>query len=161
MSGLDGIDPHWLWLAGGLLLATAEVIAPGFFLIWLALAALITGVAAWLVPMAAWAQVALFAELAIVEALIVRRWLRDHRHAEPIDPLLNDRTARLVGETVAVTQAITGGSGRVRLADGEWIARGADAAAGSQVRIVGSEGSALIVEPTATLPPAPTAGRDA
>ena len=43
-------------------------------------------------------------------------------------------------------------SGRVvRVADGEWIARGIDAPAGTRVRIIGSEGAILLVEPAAPL----------
>ena len=148
---MDGIEPHWLWLAGGLLLAIAEVIAPGLFLIWLALAALITGAATWLLPLATWVQVALFAELAIVEVLIVRRWLHERRPHEPADLMLNDRGARLLGQTVTVTQPIVSGEGRVRLGDGEWIARGEDAPAGAAMRIVALDGTVLLVEPAAAL----------
>ena len=42
MSGLD-IDPGWLWLIGGVLLLIMEVIAPGFFLVFIGAAAIATG----------------------------------------------------------------------------------------------------------------------
>ena len=32
---LTDIEPHWQWLSLGVLLAAAEIIAPGFFLIWI------------------------------------------------------------------------------------------------------------------------------
>ena len=35
----------------------------------------------------------------------------------------------------------------MKLGDSEWIARGPDAAAGERVRISGSEGAVLLVEP--------------
>ena len=40
---IDGIDPGWLWLIGGVVLLIAEVIAPGFFLLFIGAAAIATG----------------------------------------------------------------------------------------------------------------------
>lgn len=65
--------------------------------------------------------------------------------------MLNNRAGRLVGETALVTQAIESGSGRVKVGDSEWIARGADAEAGTRVRITGSRGVELLVEPVTLL----------
>ena len=48
---LTDIEPHWQWLSLGVLLAAAEIIAPGFFLIWIGVAAIVTGVIAWIVPL--------------------------------------------------------------------------------------------------------------
>ena len=62
------------------------------------------------------------------------------------DPLLNQRGAQLVGRKVVVTQAIAGGSGRVRCGDTEWLAQGPDAEQGSRLTVTGSQGSVLIVE---------------
>jgi hypothetical protein len=50
-----------------------------------------------------------------------------------------------------VTQALEGGSGRVRYGDGEWSARGPDLAVGVRVRITGADGTKLIVEPAPLL----------
>ena len=60
--------------------------------------------------------------------------------------MMNKRADRLVGETVVVTQAIEGGTGKVKLGDSEWLARGADAAVGVRLRVTGHEGTALLVE---------------
>ncbi len=51
-----------------------------------------------------------------------------------------------------MVQAIEHGSGRIRLGDSEWIARGPDVAAGERVRVSGSEGAILLVEPLNLLP---------
>ena len=40
---LDNLEPGWLWMIGGILLLIAEVIAPGFFLVFIGAAALATG----------------------------------------------------------------------------------------------------------------------
>ena len=40
---LDNLEPGWLWLIGGVILLIAEVIAPGFFLIFIGAAAIAAG----------------------------------------------------------------------------------------------------------------------
>ena len=146
MDGLNSLDPHWAWLAIGLILAAAEMAIPGLFLIWLAGAALITGVLAWLLPIGLPLQIVIFAILAIVGVFTGRNYLRSNPVGE-VDPKMNRRGARLEGETAVVTQAIEGGSGRVRHGDSEWLARGPDTAPGTRVRITGSDGAVLLVEP--------------
>jgi membrane protein implicated in regulation of membrane protease activity len=145
MGWLDSLEPHYTWLAIGLLLAAAEMAAPGVFLIWMAGAALITGVIAWLVPIGLPLQIVVFAVLAIVAVFSGRRYLR----AYPVvsaDPKLNDRGAQAVGEIVVVTHAIDAGRGRVRMGDSEWLAKGPDAEPGSRMRVSGHDGAVLIVE---------------
>ncbi len=141
---LSALEPHWAWLIAGVVLATAEMILPGFFLIWLAGAAIITGVLAWALPIGGSAQLLIFAVLAVVSVFIGRRMLARHPITSA-DPLMNDRGARLVGETVTVVQAISGGQGRVRHGDSEWIARGADAEPGTRLRVSGHDGAILHV----------------
>ena len=145
MAWLETLDPHWGWLALGLILAIAEMVIPGVFLIWLAGAALVTGLVSWVVPIGMPAQIVLFAALAIFAVFAGKRYLRDN----PImaaDPLMNDRGARLIGETVVVTHVIIGGTGRVSLGDSEWLVRGPDAEPGTRMRISGHDGAVLLVE---------------
>jgi membrane protein implicated in regulation of membrane protease activity len=40
MTVIEGLEPHWLWLGLGLLLAIGEMTIPGVFLIWMAGSAL-------------------------------------------------------------------------------------------------------------------------
>jgi membrane protein implicated in regulation of membrane protease activity len=148
MEDLGGLEPHYAWLAIGLILAAAEMAVPGVFLIWMAGAALIVGALAWLTPIGVPLQIVVFAALAIVAVFLGRRYIKDHPIHEA-DPMMNKRTDRLVGETVVVTQAIEGGSGKVRLGDSEWLAKGADAATGTRLRVSGHDGTALVVEPVA------------
>ncbi|PWG01160.1 NfeD family protein [Sphingosinicella humi] len=150
----DGIDPHWIWLIAAAVLGIAELLMPGVFLIWLAAAAAVTGFAALLLGMPLAFQFALFALLAIAAVYVGRRWYASNP-VESSDPLLNDRAARLIGETVTVVTAIEGGHGRVRVGDGVWSARGPDAEVGTRVRVVGAEGTCLKVE-TLGIPQQPT-----
>jgi len=142
---MNELEPHYAWLAIGLILAAAEMAIPGVFLIWMAGAALIVGALAWLTPISFPVQIVVFAVLAIVAVFLGRRYIAGHPIHEA-DPMMNKRADRLVGETVVVTQAIEGGAGKVRLGDSEWLARGADAAVGARLRVTGHEGTALLVE---------------
>jgi inner membrane protein len=145
MELLDSLSSHWLWLGLGLVLAIAEILVPGVFLIWLAGAALITGVVTWLVPLGMPLEIVLFTVLAITSVFIGRNYLRANP-VVPADPKMNDRGARAVGEVVVVTQVIEDGSGRVKLGDSEWLARGPDAEPGTKMRVCNADGAVLVVE---------------
>lgn len=147
-------DPVWLWLIGGVVLLIAELIAPGFFLIFIGAAAIVTGLAAVVLPIGLPLQLVLFAVLAFVAARVGGRRAYAARYDHSSDPLLNDRARRLLGKVVVATEPVDANGGRVRVGDGEWSARGGPAAAGDRVRIVDFEGNCLKVEPEHVLPPA-------
>ena len=150
---MNGIDPGWLWLIGGVLLLILEVIAPGFFLVFLGAAAIATGLFTVLFNLGAAAELALFALYAVIAVLVGRRFYAN-RTADSTDPLLNDRAGRLVGKVVTVVAAVDDHVGRVRVGDSEWSARGGPAGVGDRVRITGVEGNCLTVEAQRPLPPA-------
>jgi inner membrane protein len=145
MDWVNNLDPHYLWLALGLALIVGEMTIPGVFLIWLSGAAIITGLVTWATPIGVPLQIVLFAVLAVVSVFIGRNYLRDNP-IEAADPKMNDRGARAVGETVVVTQVIADGSGRVKLGDSEWLAKGPDAEPGTKMRVSGADGAVLLVE---------------
>ena len=147
------LEPGWLWLIGGVLLLIAEIIAPGFFLIFIGAAAMLTGAVALLFGLGAPAQLALFAIYAVVAVMIGRRFYARPDVAHP-GGALNDRTAQLIGRTVTVVSAVDHHGGRVKVGDGEWNARGDPADPGERVRIIGAEGNCLLVERVTSLPPA-------
>lgn len=151
---MSGIDPAWLWLIGGVVLLIAEVIAPGFFLMFIGGAAIATGLISTVVPLGLPLQLALFAILAVGSARIGGRRAYSRRYDYSPDPYLNDRAGRLLGKVVVVVEPVDSHGGRVRVGDSQWSARGGPAAAGERVRIVDIEGNCLKVEPEHLLPPA-------
>ena len=153
MDFLEGIDSGWLWTIGGVLLLIAEIIAPGFFLVFIGTAAIATGAFTLLFDLGIAAQLALFALYAVI-AFMVGRKVYANQNSESADPLLNDRSARLVGKVVTVVSAVDEHEGRVRVGDSEWSARGGPAAPGERVRILGVDGNCLKVEAQRELPPA-------
>jgi membrane protein implicated in regulation of membrane protease activity len=150
---MSGIEPGWLWLIGGVVLLIAEVIAPGFSLIFIGAAGMATGVLSLVLDLPVTIQLAVFASLAFMAVRIGGRRFYASRYDYSADPLLNDRAARLLGKIVVVVQPVDSHGGRVRVGDGEWSARGGPAAAGDRVRIVDIEGNCLKVEPEHQLPP--------
>lgn len=142
---VEALDPHWAWLSLGVLLVALEILVPGFFMIWLGLAALVTGIIAWVFAPSVPIQLGIFAILSLLALFGARAWL-NRNPVESSDPLLNQRGHRLIGEVVMLTQAIENGRGRAKVADGEWPVRGPDAAQHSKVRIIGVDGGTLLVE---------------
>ena len=150
MGWPGGIEPHWAWIVIGLALAALEMVVPGVYLIWLAMAALATGLIVFVSDPGITLQIVSFVFLSLIFAFSARRFLREAPIASS-DPLMNRRGLRAVGEVALVTQPIEHGSGRVKLGDSEWIARGPDIAAGERVRITGNDGAILLVEPLTLL----------
>ena len=141
---MSWLEPEWAWLILAALLAMAELVTPGMFLIWLALAAAGTGFVTLVTGIAFPAQILLFALFSLLSVLSAKRWFGGNP-VESCDPLLNDRAARLVGKTVTVVAAIENGEGQVRVGDGVWPCRGPDVPVGTRVRVVGSDGTCLKV----------------
>jgi membrane protein implicated in regulation of membrane protease activity len=146
MHFLEGIDSGWLWTIGGVLLLIAEIIAPGVFLVWIGIAAIVTGIFALLFGIGVAGQLGLFALYAVLAVMAGRRFYAV-KGIEHSGPGLNNPSARLIGRRVVVVQPVDEDSGRVRVGDSEWSARGGPADPGDKVRITGVEGNCLIVEP--------------
>lgn len=144
-----------IWILIAVALVAGELLSPGVFLIFLAVGALATGLTALAIPVPFLFQLLSFTAWSAVAIAIGRRWYTQFP-VPSADPLLNDRAARMVGETVVVVEAISDGRGRVRIGDSEWLAAGADAPAGARVRVVAVRDSTVITEPL--LPLAPPVG---
>ena len=147
---LDGIEPGWLWAIGGVVLLIAELLAPGFFLLFIGSAAIATGVFTLLFDLGIAPQLVLFALYAALAVMLGKRF-----YAQPDTPdqqLLNDPSRRMIGKNVVVVDPVDEHGGRVRVGDGEWSARGGPAAVGERVVVTGVEGNCLTVEPTRALP---------
>ncbi len=131
----------WLWIILGLVLVGAEALAPGIFLIWFGLAAILTGLAdAWF-DLSWQAALILFAALSLAAVLLGRAASGGVREGS-----LNRRGQDLVGRVFVLDRPIAEGEGRVRVGDSSWRVTGADAPAGTQVRVVRVEGGTLVVE---------------
>jgi membrane protein implicated in regulation of membrane protease activity len=136
----------WAWVILGLVLIGGEVLAPGIFLLWLGLAALLTGAVVGLVDLGWQAAALVFAGFSLV-AVFAGRLLTRRKDEEP-DPAtgLNDRGRRLIGRVFRLEATMMGGEGRIRIDDTSWRVTGPELLAGSEVRVVRVDGATLVVE---------------
>ncbi len=136
----------WGWVILGLVLIGGEVLAPGIFLLWLGLAALLTGAVVGLVDLGWQAAALIFAGLSLV-AVFMGRLLTRRKDEEPDAATgLNDRGRRLIGRVFRLEATMTGGEGRIRVDDSSWRVTGPELLAGSEVRVVRVDGATLVVE---------------
>jgi membrane protein implicated in regulation of membrane protease activity len=138
----------WGWVILGLVLIGGEVLAPGVFLIWFGLAALLTGAVVGMADIGWQAAALVFAGFSVVSVLAGR--LLTRRRGEEPDAAtgLNDRGRQLVGKVFRLDSTMTGGEGRIRVGDSSWRITGPELLAGSEVRVVRVEGATLVVEKT-------------
>jgi hypothetical protein len=138
----------WGWIAFAAILLVAEILVPGYFLIWIGAAAAITGVIFLIVPGAAWQiQTGVFALLAILSVLAWVRFARGRQDAPTDQPNLNLRTQALIGQHFVLEEPIQAGRGRVRIADSVWVVSGPDCASGTRVTVRAVDGATLVVTP--------------
>lgn len=140
----------WNWFILGAVLLAVEILTPGVYLLWLGVAAIITGLLSFLlgdVTIWTWqAQVLAFLLLSIVCVLIGRRVFPATGTGDTDEPLLNQRERQLVGRTAVLEDPIREGQGRIRLGDTLWRVTGPDLPAGARVKVIEAEGGRLTVE---------------
>ncbi|MGN6099237.1 MAG: NfeD family protein [Bosea sp. (in: a-proteobacteria)] len=136
----------WLWAILGLVLIGGEVLAPGVFLIWLGLAALLTGAAVGAFGLG-WQAACIVFALFAVACVAAGRLLTRRRNEEPDAATgLNDRGRQLIGKVFRLEATMSGGEGRIRVGDSSWRVTGPELLAGTEIRVVRVEGSTLVVE---------------
>ncbi len=146
MAAIAGLGP-WAWVILGMALIGVEIVAPGLFLVWLGLAALVTAAFAALFGLGWQASAGIFAVMSVALVVAARLLLRrPNEEPAPADQL-NAAARQLVGRTVLLDEPIVNGEGRVRIGDTVWRATGPDLAAGTRVRITALIGTAVRVEP--------------
>src|SRR6185437_15022470 len=140
---LGQIATHYLWWILALLLIAGEVMVPGYFLLWIGIAAAAMGVLLWLIPgLGLLAQAVLFALLALAACFAYARWLRPRiERRVPGGERLNRRDELI--------EAIVNGRGKVRVGDGQWLVSGPDLPLGSTVEVVAVDGTTLQVRAAA------------
>jgi len=136
----------WSWIVLGLVLIGLELLAPGGFLLWLGLAAILTGLLDAVLDLSWQASALAFAILAVAAVLLGRLTTRSGSQVEPETGLLNQRGQSLVGRVFTLEEGIRNGEGRIRVDDSSWRVTGADRLAGAKVRVVRVEGSTLVVD---------------
>ncbi|MEQ4511497.1 MAG: NfeD family protein [Dickeya sp.] len=140
-------NAHWFWLSLGGLLLAAEMLGAAGYLLWSGVAALLTGILAWLLPLDwAWQSIA-FAVLTVIAALSWWQWLRRRLEKQP-SPVLNQRGQQLIGLHTTLSEPLVNGFGRINIGDSSWrIQAEQDLPAGTVVEVTAVEGITLQVKP--------------
>ena len=136
----------WHWWIIGVVLVIVELITPGFFLLWIGIAAGVTGGVVFLMPDLSWeVQILIFAPLAVV-AVVAARYYLLRNPIETADATLNRRGSQYVGRVFDLQDPIVNGIGKVKVADGVWRAEGPDLPIGAKVKVTAVVGTVLKVE---------------
>lgn len=142
ISSLGG----WAWILLGLILIGLELLAPGMFMIWFGLAALLTGAITGVMDLSWQSAALIFAILALI-SVVSGRYMTRQRDNEPDSAeFLNAGTRALVGKTFILDRPLTGGIGQLKIGDSVWRIAGADADSGDRIRVTGVDGVTLQVE---------------
>ena len=135
----------WNWLIFGFIMMALELLAPGVFMFWLGLAALLVGLVSFAIDPSWQAQLIMFSVFAVAAVPLWRRFALKSGAASESNPFLNRRTDALVGREFTLEKPIVDGNGTVRIDDTIWRVAGPDAPAGSRVRVVRADGASLTV----------------
>ncbi|MBR0893830.1 NfeD family protein [Bradyrhizobium tropiciagri] len=135
----------WNWLIFGVILMALELAAPGVFLFWLGLAALLVGLLSFVFTPSWQTQLLMFAVFAALAVPAWRHFAKGATAASKSNPFLNRRNEALVGREFTLEKPIIDGSGTVRIDDTVWRVAGPDAPAGSRVKVVRADGASLTV----------------
>lgn len=142
---------HYLWWILALVLIAGEMLAPGYFLLWIGIASGAMGVVLFAMPgMGVMAQAILFGVFTFASCFAYWKWLRPRlERGGPSAALLNRRGEQLVGRRLVLVEPITNGRGKARVGDGAWMVAGPDLPAGTEVEVVSVSGNLLQVRPAA------------
>src|SRR5258707_13626358 len=105
----------WNWLIFGFILMALELAAPGVFLFWLGLAALLVGLLSFAFNPSWQLQILMFAIFAAAAVPLWRRVARSNKAVSKSNPFLNKRADALVGREFTLEKPIIDGSGPVRM----------------------------------------------
>lgn len=134
------------WWLLALLLIAAELVAPGYFLLWIGLAAAVMGLLMLMFPDLGFiAQASVFGVLSVLICFVYWKYIRPATELRDDQPLLNRKGARMIGRHVTVVEPIVNGRGKVKVGDSVWLAEGDDREAGAVVEVLGVNGTTLTV----------------
>ncbi len=136
--------PWWAWIVLAGVLGLAEMVVPGSYLMWIALGAAVTAIAA-ATGMALEGQLAVFAIATSASCIggyfAYRAIVSDCDGDAP----LNMPRRSMVGAHGTVCETFVNGRGKVRIGDTVWLANGPDFANGTPVVVAGVRGTRLDV----------------
>ena len=144
---LMNLTAHYGWWLLALVLIGLELVLPGYFMLWIGLAAGAMGLVLMFAPALSFmAQAGLFAALALVSCFVYWRFVRRVLDEPSDQPRLNRRAEQFIGRRYVLEDAIVNGQGKARVGDSLWLVEGPDLPVGTTVEVTGVDGATLRVE---------------
>jgi membrane protein implicated in regulation of membrane protease activity len=144
---LINLSAHYGWWLLALILVGAELMVPGFFMLWIGIAAAAMGVILLFQPdLSFLAQTVVFVLLALISCYSYWRFVRRIAGGASDLPLLNRRGEQLIGRRFVLDSAIVNGQGKARVGDSLWLVEGPELPAGAAIEVVAVDGSTLKVQ---------------
>lgn len=137
---------YWHWLSLGFVMLLLEVMTGGGLLLWLGIAALVTGaIVVVFSSLSMPLQLILFSLAAIAASVLW--WFFWHKKPMTSDqPTLNRRSEQYIGRIFTLETDIVNGRGKVKVGDTLWRVLGDDMAVGTKVKVTSVDGVLLHVE---------------
>ena len=136
----------WYWWVLALILLAVEILAPGFFFLWMAISGFVTGALVLLIPVASMnIQVLVFSVLSVVNIIVWKFYSKKHP-IESDHPLLNKRGVQYIGRVFNLHEPIKNGQGKIKVDDSIWKVHGEDCDINSRVKVIAIRGTVFEVE---------------
>lgn len=144
MIELEFVFWHWWVLA--LLLLIVELLAPGFFFLWMSVSGFVTGCIVLLMSSLSMDMQLFIFSILSVTAILVWKFYGKRHPLETDQPLLNKRGAQYIGRVFSLYKAIENGEGKIIVDDSIWKVHGEDCDIQSKVRVTAIRGTVFDVE---------------
>lgn len=135
----------YFWLCTGGVFLAVEVVGANGYLLWSAVAAIITGFLVWLFPVGWQWQGVLFSSITIIVLFLWDKWFRLSKN-ENTESLLNKRNSQFIGRRFVLESTLVNCSGRVRVNDSIWPVRAnCNIESGIEVEVFAVDGITLLI----------------
>jgi inner membrane protein len=147
MNMFTNLTLHYGWWLLALVLVGIELLMPGYFMLWIGIAAAAMGLILTFLPaLSALTEAVMFAVLALVSCFIYWKFVRTAIDEPSQQPLLNRRAEQLIGRRYILDTEIVNGHGKASVGDSHWLVEGPDLPAGATVEVVAVVGATLKVQ---------------
>ena len=142
----DLVFVFWYWWVIALILLVVEILAPGFFFLWMAISGFVTGAMVFLIPAISMNVQVLVFSLLSVATIVVWKFYGKKHPIESDHPLLNKRGVQYIDRVFNLYEPIINGQGKIKVDDSIWKVHGEDCTIDSRVKVIAVRGTVFDVE---------------
>jgi membrane protein implicated in regulation of membrane protease activity len=136
----------WYWWVIALVFLVVEILAPGFFFLWMAISGFVTGALVLLIPVINMdVQVLVFSLLSVVTIILWKFYGKKYSITSD-HPLLNKRGNQYIGRVFSLYEPIKNGEGKIKVDDSIWKVHGEDCDITTRVKVIAVRGTIFEVE---------------